>query len=55
VIEETVEDGRVDVALYKDSVSLGFEISVTTETEHELANVRKCLAGKFSARIFRRI
>lgn len=47
-VEESVPDGRVDVVLRKESISLAFEISVTTEIEHELANLRKCLGAEFT-------
>lgn len=39
--------GSVDVALEKDSLSIACEISVTTEAEHELGNIQKCLASGY--------
>jgi hypothetical protein len=44
-IEETAldGDGRVDVILRRDSLTVCVEISVTTTREHEYLNVRKCL------------
>jgi hypothetical protein len=39
--------GKVDVALEKDNLSIACEISVTTDTEHELGNIQKCLAAGF--------
>ncbi len=48
-IEERILDGlgNVDVALRKGDHSLACEIAVTTDAEHELQNVQKCLAGGF--------
>lgn len=43
VIEEAVPDGQVDVALYRGDITIACEISVTTDLEHELGNVRKCV------------
>ena len=39
--------GSVDVALERDSISIACEISVTTDVEHELGNIQKCLAAGF--------
>jgi predicted DNA-binding transcriptional regulator AlpA len=39
--------GLVDVALEKSGRAIACEISVTTDTEHEVGNVQKCLAGGF--------
>jgi excisionase family DNA binding protein len=49
VIEKPILDGlgSVDVALEKGSRSIACEISVTTNAEHELGNVQKCLAAGF--------
>ena len=52
IIEEQIGEGKsVDVVLRRDSVALAFEISVTTETEHELGNLKKC-AGLGYAQLF---
>lgn len=43
-VEAELEDGgRVDVLLSRGSERIAVEISVTTDTEHELRNVEKCL------------
>jgi len=42
------EGGSVDVALFRDSVSIACEIAITTSIEREVRNVRKCLAGTFT-------
>ncbi|MBL6751416.1 MAG: type IV secretion system DNA-binding domain-containing protein [Nevskia sp.] len=47
-IERPIPDGQVDVALYREDLSIACEISVTTGTEHELGNIRKCLDAGFS-------
>ena len=41
-------DGSVDVALKKGEQRFAFEISVTTGTEHEVGNLRKCLTAGFN-------
>lgn len=41
-------DGSVDVALKKAEQRFAFEISVTTGTEHEIGNLRKCLKAGFA-------
>lgn len=46
-IEAPVPGGQVDVLLERDGIRVAFEVSVTTPTEHEQANVRKCLAAGF--------
>jgi predicted DNA-binding transcriptional regulator AlpA len=48
-IEKPILDGlgSVDVALTKGSRSIACEISVTTDAEHEIGNVQKCLAAGF--------
>jgi hypothetical protein len=50
-IEEEVLDGmgRVDVALARDGKRIACEISVSTDPEHELANIQKCLAAGFDS------
>lgn len=44
-IEAAVEGGAIDVLLQRDDLRIACEISVTTEFEHEAANVRKCLGS----------
>jgi hypothetical protein len=47
-IEDSVLGRRgVDVALEKGDRSIACEICLTTDDEHELGNVKKCLAAKF--------
>jgi excisionase family DNA binding protein len=49
MIEKPILDGlgSVDVALEKGSRKIACEISVTTDAEHEVGNVQKCLAAGF--------
>jgi hypothetical protein len=42
-----IGEGQVDVLLERDGVVAAFEISVSTPVEHEVANVRKCLAAGY--------
>jgi len=48
-IEENILDGlgSVDVALRKGDLAVACEIAVTTEPDHELGNLQKCLAAGF--------
>lgn len=48
-IERTVLDGagHVDVALQQAELAIACEISVTSDPDHELANLQKCLAAGF--------
>jgi len=48
-IEKPILDGLglVDVALEKGSRAIACEVSVTTDTDHEIGNVQKCLAAGF--------
>jgi hypothetical protein len=39
--------GSVDVSLEKGERKIACEISVTTETDHEIDNIQKCLAGGY--------
>jgi excisionase family DNA binding protein len=50
-IEKPILDGlgSVDVALEKGSRAIACEISVTTDPQHEVGNVQKCLAAGFEA------
>jgi hypothetical protein len=49
-IEETILDGggRVDVSLVRGESRIACEISVTTNQDHELGNVQKCLAAGYT-------
>lgn len=49
-IEETILDGagRVDVSLIRGEYRIACEISVTTNQDHELGNVEKCLAAGYT-------
>jgi len=49
VIESPTGSGKetVDVALLRDDLRIACEISVSTATEHELGNIRKCLRDDF--------
>lgn len=48
-IEQPTADGvgRVDVGLEQDGKRIACEVCVTTPPEHELANIRKCLASEY--------
>jgi hypothetical protein len=49
VIEQPILSGAgsVDVSLEKGEGKIACEISVTTETDHEIDNIQKCLAGGY--------
>jgi hypothetical protein len=49
-IEETILDGegRVDVSLLRGERRIACEISVTTNQDHELGNIEKCLAAGYT-------
>ncbi|MGH9418012.1 MAG: hypothetical protein ACRD01_15430, partial [Terriglobales bacterium] len=50
VVEKRLEGGgQIDVAIEKDSMAVAIEISVTTDADHEVGNLRKCLAAGFDA------
>lgn len=53
-IEKAILDGlgSVDVALEKGNHAIACEVSVTTDPQHEIGNVQKCLAAGFSEVIF---
>jgi hypothetical protein len=40
-------DDQVDVSLKKPTRKIACEISLTTATEHEIGNIKKCLAAAF--------
>lgn len=44
-VEAPTGDGQADVLLERDGLRVAFEVSVTTPTGHEAANLRKCLAA----------
>jgi hypothetical protein len=46
-LEAPASTGQADVVLERAGLRLAFEVSVTTPTEHELANITKCLAAGF--------
>lgn len=47
-IEEIVENGRIDVALVKDSIKIACEIAVSNSVEYEIKNINKCLGAGYS-------
>ena len=47
-IEEEVENGRIDVALIKDSIKIACEIAVSNSVEYEVKNILKCLNAGYS-------
>lgn len=51
MIEKSILDGlgSVDVALEKGGRSIACEVSVTTNPEHEIGNIQKCLAAGFES------
>lgn len=46
-IEEAVGDGQADVVLRRGGLAVACEVSVTTDTAHEMDNVRKCFSAGF--------
>lgn len=46
-VEAPTERGQVDVLLERQGMRVAFEISVTTPTQQERSNVRKCLEAGF--------
>lgn len=48
-VEKEILDGlgSIDVALEREGLSVACEISVSTGIEHEIGNIRKCLAAGF--------
>jgi hypothetical protein len=51
-IEGAAHDGRADVVLTRGELSIGCEISVTTNVAHEEENLRKCIAAGFTRVLF---
>ena len=47
-LEAPAGSGSMDVLLAKKDVTIACEISIRTAVEHELGNLRKCLAAGFS-------
>lgn len=52
VIEEPVLGGKVDIVLRKESLVIACEISITTNVDHEVENLKKCLASGFTRILF---
>lgn len=52
IIEEQVPNGQVDVVLRKESLVIACEISITTNVDHEVENIQKCLASGFTKILF---
>ena len=50
-IEKEVLDGQgsVDLALEKEGYALACEITITTTTDHEFGNIKKCIKAGFAA------
>lgn len=44
-VEASAGEGQADVLLERDGLRVAFEVSVTTPTGHETANLRKCLSA----------
>jgi len=49
VIEQPTPDGKgkVDVHLEREGIKIACEVSDTTNAEHELGNIKKCLAAEY--------
>jgi Type IV secretion-system coupling protein DNA-binding domain len=47
-IEGTAGAGQADVCLVREGLSVACEISVTTDVEHEVANLKKCVEHGFT-------
>ena len=47
VVEAPVAGGQVDVALYRESLSIACEISVTSTAAYEAQNLSKCITAGF--------
>jgi hypothetical protein len=51
-IEDNAGEGRADVVLRKEPLSVGVEISITTDTDHEAENLQKCIGASFTHVLF---
>lgn len=51
-IEEPAGDGRADVVLRKEDLSVAVEISITTDVAHEAENIAKCMRAGFTQVLF---
>jgi excisionase family DNA binding protein len=51
-IPQTERQVQVDVGLEKDGMAVAVEIGVTTTIDHEIENIRKCLAAGFDYVVF---
>lgn len=51
-IEDQAGEGRADVVLRKESVTVDVEISITTDTGHYAENISKCLGASLSHVLF---
>lgn len=51
-IEGEAAHGRADIVLVSDALTVGCEISITTDPAHELANLTKCLDAGFTRVLF---
>jgi len=47
-IEETINNGRVDVSLIKDDLKIACEIAVSNSVEYEVKNIEKCLNAGYT-------
>lgn len=47
-IEETINDGRVDVSLIKDNLKIACEIAISNSVDYEVKNIEKCLNAGYS-------
>jgi hypothetical protein len=46
-VEEPISDGRVDVGLLRNGKRIACEISITTDSDHEVSNIQKCLKAGY--------
>jgi hypothetical protein len=47
-LEDSAGTGQADVVLRRDDTTIACEVSITTDTAHEMQNVDKCLAAGFA-------
>jgi len=52
LIEDAAGDGRADVVLKRDKLTIGCEISITTNVLHEIGNLKKCISAGFNRVLF---